>query len=161
LEKILVMGVGNILLGDEGLGVHAVEYMKKQSLPAFVDLLDGGTGGFHLLTLMFDYKKMILIDATLDDSPVGTMQVIKPRYSKDFPRALTTHDIGLKDLLDTATVLDHLPEIILIVVSIDPKQEIGMELSPEILKTLPQVYEQVLIQAEKLKIEVISESISL
>jgi hydrogenase maturation protease len=150
LEKILVMGVGNILLNDEGLGVHAINYMQKQEIPEYVELLDGGTGGFHLLSLMYDYKKMILIDATLDENPIGTIRVIHPKYSKDFPRALTTHDIGLKDLLDTATVMDTLPQIILIVVTISQNQEVGLTLSKEIEDVLPKIYQKVLEQASDL-----------
>jgi hydrogenase maturation protease len=144
LEKVLVMGVGNVLLSDEGLGVHAINYMKDRYLPEYLEILDGGTGGFHLLSLMFEYNKMILIDAALDDSPTGTVREIKPRFSKDFPKALTTHDIGLKDLLDTATALGKMPEIYLIAVSIDPQQEIGMTLSPPIEKTLQDIYFRVL-----------------
>lgn len=144
------MGVGNLILSDEGLGVHAINYMQKQEMPDFVELLDGGTGGFHLLSLMFDYKKMILIDATLDENPVGTIRVIHPKYSKDFPRALTTHDIGLKDLLDTATVMDVLPIINLIVVTIPKNQDIGMTLSPEIEKVIPEIYKKVLELANAL-----------
>ena len=150
MEKILVMGVGNILLNDEGLGVHAINYMQKQEIPEYIELLDGGTGGFHLLSLMYDYKKMILIDATLDENPVGTIRVIHPKYSKDFPRALTTHDIGLKDLLDTATVMDTLPKIILIVVTISQNQEVGLTLSKEIEDVLPKIYQKVLEQANDL-----------
>ena len=150
MEKILVMGVGNILLNDEGLGVHAINYMQKQEIPEYIELLDGGTGGFHLLSLMYDYKKMILIDATLDENPVGTIRVIHPKYSKDFPRALTTHDIGLKDLLDTATVMDTLPKIILIVVTISQNQEVGLTLSKEIEEVLPKIYQKVLEQADDL-----------
>ncbi|NJK96741.1 MAG: hydrogenase maturation protease [Bacteroidales bacterium] len=88
MGKILVMGVGNILLSDEGVGVHAVEYMKKQTIPAYLHLEDGGTGGFHLLSLMDDYQKMILIDATIDDQPIGTIRVLQPRFSRDFPGRL-------------------------------------------------------------------------
>jgi hydrogenase maturation protease len=155
MEKILVMGVGNVLLSDEGVGVHTIEYMRDKPLPDYLNTLDGGTGGFHLLSLIDEYKKMILIDATIDDNPVGTLRVLQPRFSKDFPRALTTHDIGLKDLLDTASVLNKLPKIMLIVVTISPIQEIGLKLSPEIEALLPIIYQKVLETAEELRISVV------
>lgn len=144
------MGVGNVLLSDEGVGVHTIEFLKKQDLPSYFELLDGGTGGFHLLSTMFDYKVMILIDATIDQNPVGTVRVIQPKYSRDFPRALTTHDIGLKDLLDTATVLGTLPRIFLLVVTISPKQDVGLTLSPEIAAILPEISKKVLEIGERL-----------
>jgi hydrogenase maturation protease len=144
MEKILVLGVGNLLLGDEGLGVQAVRYLETAGLPPYIDLLDGGTGGFHLLSLMDEYKKMIIIDAALDDSQVGTLKVVYPKFSNDFPRALTTHDIGLKDLIDTAAVLNISPEIILIAVTICPHQDLGMKLTPDIEKMLPAIASRVL-----------------
>jgi hydrogenase maturation protease len=144
MGKILVLGVGNLLLGDEGLGIQSVEYLKNYGMPDDIDVLDGGTGGFHLLSLMEDYEKMILIDATIDEKPVGSIKVVYPKFSNDYPRALTTHDIGLKDLIETASVLNIIPEIILIAVTIAPHQEIGMTLSPEIEAVLPLIGKKVL-----------------
>lgn len=141
--EILVMGVGNILLGDEGAGVHAIEFMKDKAFPVKVDMLDGGTGGFHLLSLVNEYKKMILIDAADDDHSPGTVRIIKPRFSSDFPRALTTHDIGLKDLIETASALEKLPDIYLVVISIDTDQPVRLTLSEEITRSLPNVYNAV------------------
>ncbi|TFH34016.1 MAG: hydrogenase maturation protease [Bacteroidia bacterium] len=141
--EILVMGVGNILLGDEGVGVHAIEYMKDKSFPVKVELLDGGTGGFHLLSLVNEYKKMVLIDAACDGHSPGTVRIIKPKYSSDFPRTLTTHDIGLKDLIETASALEKLPEIYLVVISINTSQPVRLTLSDEIASALPNVYNAV------------------
>lgn len=136
---ILVMGVGNLLLGDEGVGVHAIEYLKKMELPVKADLLDGGTGGFHLLSLVNEYDRMVIIDAAADESNPGTVRVIKPRFASDFPRALTTHDIGLKDLIETATAIEQLPEIYLVVITINPDQPVRLTLSEEIEQVLPNV----------------------
>lgn len=145
------MGVGNILLGDEGIGVHSIDYLKGRELPEGVDLLDGGTGGFHLLSLVNDYKKMVIIDAADDDFEHGTVRVIKPKFSSDFPKALTTHDIGLKDLIETAMAIDQLPEIYLVVVSINPDQPVRMSASDEIKKSLPDIYKAVCSSIESLK----------
>lgn len=136
---ILVMGVGNILLGDEGVGVHSIEYLKNTELPVEADLLDGGTGGFHLLSLVNEYDRMVIIDAAADESNPGTVRVLKPRFASDFPKALTTHDIGLKDLIETATAIEQLPEIYLVVVTIDPNQPVRLSLSEEIKEVLPNV----------------------
>ena len=58
-ENILVMGVGNYLMGDEGIGVHIIQEMAKQDLPDHVDILDGGTGGFSLLGCVIDLNSCI------------------------------------------------------------------------------------------------------
>lgn len=129
---VLVLGIGNVLLGDEGVGVRVVEELEKLKLPENVRLLDGGTGGFHLLSYLQEYRRVILIDATLDGNPPGTLRIIHPRFSNEFPRTLSAHDIGLKDLIESASLLGGLPVITLITVSVNPEQEMGMELSDEV-----------------------------
>jgi hydrogenase maturation protease len=149
-KKILIMGMGNILLSDEGVGVRAVEYMEKQELPANVDLLDGGTGGFTLLPEIMKYDEVILLDATLDDHPPGTIRVIKPRFAADFPKAMSTHDIGLKDLIESASIMGKLPPLHLIVVTIPGFQPMDLDLSSDIQKVLPEVYQTALKILEKI-----------
>ena len=143
-RKVLILGMGNILMGDEGVGVRAVEYMEKQKLPGYVDLLDGGTGGFTLLPEIQKYDEVILIDATLDKNLIGTIRVIQPRFSKDFPKAMSTHDIGLKDLIESATIMGKLPPLHLIVVTIKEIQPMDLNLSAEIDKVLPKIFSTVL-----------------
>ena len=138
-EEILILGIGNILLGDEGVGVHAVKVLEGEILPDHVRLLDGGTGGFHLLSIFQQYKKIILIDATLDGKKPGTVSLLKPKYAKDFPQTLSAHDIGLKDLVQSAALLGFLPEIFLITVSISDQQPLSMELSGEVAASLEDV----------------------
>jgi len=143
--EILVMGVGNTLLGDKGVGVHAINYMKDKSFPVKIEMFNGGTGGFDLLSLVKDYEKIVLIDAAKanDGHSPGTVRIIKPKYSDEFQGALTTHDIGLKDLIANASPLDKLPEIYLVVISINPSQPVRMSLSEEISSALPNVYNAV------------------
>ena len=138
-QPILILGIGNILLGDEGVGVHVIRELEKQHRPEHVAVLDGGTGGFHLLSIFQEYKKMILIDATLDGNKPGTVNLLKPKYSKDFPKTLSSHDIGLKDLIESSALLGFMPEIALITVSITDDQPIKMELSEEVRKSIPEV----------------------
>ncbi len=139
-RRVLVLGVGNVLLGDEGVGVHAVRAMEAESWPAEVTLLDGGTGGFHLLSLFEDYERIVLVDATMDGQPPGTVRLIRPRYASDYPRTLSAHDIGLKDLVESAALLGLSPEVVLVVVSVKTLPEgLLTELSPEVLESLPRV----------------------
>ena len=142
-NDILILGIGNILLQDEGIGVHAIREMEKSEWPANIHLLDGGTGGFHILSLLQEYNTIIMIDASLDSSPIGTIKLIEPKFSKDFPKALSSHDIGLKDLIDSAILLDSLPKIYLITITISPDQDIGMELSAKIKNKIPGIISEV------------------
>lgn len=136
-NKVLVMGIGNLLMGDEGVGIHVIREFEKENKFPFVDTLDGGTGGFHLLSYLHDYKRVIIIDAALGDEIAGTVKVIKPKYSSDFPRTLSAHDIGLKDLLDSAQLIGELPDLTLIIIYIDKFQTLDLELSVEVKKAIP------------------------
>lgn len=126
-------------MGDEGVGVHAVRALEQEILPPGVTLLDGGTGGFHLLELFDQHRHMILIDATLDDGAPGTVRVLYPKFASDFPRSLSAHDIGLRDLVESAALLGPLPTIDLITVSIAKIQPMSIEMTAEVRDALPLV----------------------
>jgi hydrogenase maturation protease len=136
---ILVLGIGNYLLGDEGIGVHAARALSEEPLPEGVSVVDGGTGGFHLLGYFQSHGAVVLIDATMDGKPTGTIEVRRPRFASDFPRALSAHDIGLRDLIESAVLTHDLPTCILITVSIDSVQEMTVSLSPSVAASLPAV----------------------
>ncbi len=142
-NKILILGIGNVLMGDEGVGVHAIKELEKESFPPNVSLLDGGTGGFHLLEYLQEYPKIIMIDATMDGKPAGTISLIEPKFATDFPKSLSAHDIGLRDLIESTAVLGELPKMYLITITIESIQSMQMELSTEIEKQIPAVVEKV------------------
>ena len=129
--KTLVLGLGNVLMGDEGIGVYVVRALEKRKLPAGVECLDGGTGGFTLLEPLEDAGRIVLIDAANDGNPVGTVTRTTPKFSRDYPPTLTAHDVGMKDLLDMFYIQGGTHEIILYAITIDPKQPIRMSLSAE------------------------------
>jgi hydrogenase maturation protease len=133
-EKTLVLGLGNVIMGDEGVGVHVVRALEKHPLPANVECLDGGTGGFTLLEPLQDAGRIILIDAAADGNPIGTVTRTTPKFSRDYPPTLTAHDIGVKDLLDVFYIQGGGPNVVLYAITINPKQPISVELSPEIAK---------------------------
>lgn len=147
-DRILIMGIGNYLMGDEGVGVHLAETLEGYTLPPNVDVVDGGTGGFHLLEYFEKYKEVILVDATLDNNPVGHIRLIQPKFASDFPKAMSTHDIGLKDMMSSLQLMGKVPHIHLFVVSIESIQQQGIELTPEIAAILPELIEQVIGQVD-------------
>jgi hydrogenase maturation protease len=135
--KILVLGIGNYLMGDEGVGVHLARHLQQIQLPDCVDVLDGGTGGFHLLEYFEKYQHIIMIDAALDDNAPGTINTIRPKFAADFPRAMSTHDIGMRDLVNALQLLGRMPDVWLITVSIESLQQQGIELTPVIKEMMP------------------------
>ncbi len=136
-NNILVLGIGNLLMNDEGVGIHVITALEKEGGIAGADLMDGGTGGFHLLGYIQSYKTIVIIDASLDEHPPGHIRVLHPRYARDFPRQLSAHEIGLKDLIDSAILLGEVPQLHLVAISVRDFQDMGMELSPEVADAVP------------------------
>jgi len=124
-------------MNDEGVGIHVVSRLEKEGFTG-ADLMDGGTGGFHLLGFIQSYKTIIVVDASLDDFPAGHVRVIHPKYAKDFPKQLSAHEIGLKDLIDSAILLGNMPTLHLVAISVKDFQDMGMELSAEVEQAIPE-----------------------
>jgi hydrogenase maturation protease len=129
LKKTLVLGLGNVLMGDEGIGVHVVRALQQHSLPEGVECLDGGTGGFMLLEPLQSADHILMIDAAADGNPEGTVTRTTPRFSRDYPPTLTAHDVGIKDLLDVFYMQGGGPDIVLYAITINPLQPITLSLS--------------------------------
>jgi hydrogenase maturation protease len=145
-NKTLVLGLGNVIMGDEGVGVHVVRAIEKHTLPAGVECLDGGTGGFILLEPLQSAGRIILIDAAADGNPPGTVTRTTPRFSSDYPPTLTAHDIGVKDLLVAFYMQGGSRDVVLYAIAIDPRQSISMELSPEIAGAVQEAEERILAE---------------
>jgi len=137
-------------MGDEGIGVHVVRYLEKQPLPAGVVCLDGGTAGVNLLEPMQEAENVLLIDATLDGAPAGTVRRLRPRYSTDYPKTLTAHDIGLKDLLDVLYLLGEVPPIVLFAISIASLQKVTVEMSVAMRQCVPGIAATVLAECTEI-----------
>lgn len=142
-KDILVLGVGNLLLKDEGVGIHVIRALEKEELPPNVSLMDGGTGGLHLISWIQDYDRIIMVDATLDSNPPGTVRLIRPRYATDFPPLMSAHEIGLRDMIEAMILTEKLPDIQLIVVSAEDISEVGMELTSVVQAAVPEVVEMI------------------
>jgi hydrogenase maturation protease len=145
-NKTLVLGLGNVIMGDEGVGVHVVRALQGRDLPADVECLDGGTGGFILLEPMQQAGRIVMIDATADENPVGTVTRTVPHFARDYPPTLTAHDIGIKDLLDLFYMLDGGREVTLYAITIDPRQPISLELSPKVSAAVKVAVEQIVAE---------------
>ena len=148
-NKILVLGIGNYLMGDEGVGVHIVQKMEKMDLPDYVEVLDGGTGGFFLMNVFDDYGKVIFLDATMDGKKGGTIALLKPKFAADFPKVLSVHDVGLKDMVEALYLQDKLPEMHLITISVEGIQPMTIEMTQDVENSIPKAIETILQLAEE------------
>jgi hydrogenase maturation protease len=131
-------------MGDEGIGVHVVRALAGHALPENVTCLDGGTGGFILLEPLQQAERIILVDAAADENPIGTVTRTTPKFSRDYPPTLTAHDIGVKDLLDAFYMQDGSRDVTLYAITIDPHQQISMELSPPCSQAAAETVDRIL-----------------
>jgi hydrogenase maturation protease len=130
----LVIGLGNLALTDDGIGMHAVERLcTRYELPAGVEAVRGGTAGLLLLPLMADASRVIIVDAIDGGAPPGTLLRLEGQaVAGAFADVVTAHDIGLIDLLAAARLTGHWPGR-LVIIGVQPASvDVGTELSPRV-----------------------------
>jgi hydrogenase maturation protease len=142
---ILILGIGNILLKDEGIGVHVVKKIKEMSLPDNVEVLDGGTAGLDLVDFISGYKKLIVIDAVTTGDKPGTIYRLTEENLNIGPKAIMSfHEIDFLDALHMSHIMKEKPEEV-VVIGIEPKDmSDGVDLSPEIEERIPRIIEIVM-----------------
>ena len=141
MERILILGLGNPLLGDEGIGVWVVEELKGLELPDGVVVVEGGTTGLGLIGLMEGYERVIIVDAADMGHPPGRVVRFTPLevQLKTAEAPLSLHQIGLEEVLALAEALEVAPAE-LVIIGIQPSQvEVGAGLSPEVERAIPQI----------------------
>ncbi|HEX9874738.1 MAG TPA: hydrogenase maturation protease [Deferrimonas sp.] len=133
-----IIGIGNPLMGDDGIGIAAVSALEKEGVPEGVEIIDGGTGGLTLLTLMEGAKRVILVDAVETGREPGTIlrlagEDLEPETSAS---SLSLHSSGLPEVLALGRALGTLPPLILFGVQPD-SVEVRLGLSEPVAAALP------------------------
>jgi len=145
VQDILILGIGNLLLKDEGVGVHVVDKLKQMSLPDNVEVLDGGTAGLDLVEFIEGRKKVIVIDAVNAGGKPGTIYRLTEENLDIKPKAISSfHEIDFLDAIYMSEVTNSKPEEI-VIIGIEPKDMSGgIELSAEIEERIPLIINTVL-----------------
>ncbi len=144
MEKKAVIGVGNLLLRDEGIGIHVIQEMRKMGVKN-IDLLDCATAGLDLLHIIGKYEKIVIVDAVKGGNKPGTIYKLGIRdINFEKGEALSLHEVNLTKTLEIGEKLGLLPEKI-VLIGVEPKDlGFGMELSEEVKKSLPFVIDTTL-----------------
>jgi hydrogenase maturation protease len=148
--NIVILGVGNLLLSDEGVGVHVAHELMKMNLPPEVKVVEGGTDGFGLLNIITEANRLIVIDAVKGDAAPGSIYRFDIGEVRHCPSGFKTsiHQIGILEVLDLSELIGRTPYTTII--GVEPKSlEMGMELSPEIKAKIPRVIELILDELKK------------
>jgi hydrogenase maturation protease len=151
--RVLLLGVGNWLMGDEGVGIHVVNALEAQPPLFGVRVLDGGTGGINLLIEFDGVSDIVMVDATIDGKPEGTITLLQPKRVADLPRGLGAHDFGVKDLFAASALLGKMPNIYLYTISVETLVPMCTELSPAVAAAVPEVVQAMHAHAARLASE--------
>ncbi len=138
--RTLIAGVGNILLGDEGLGVHAVRRLLEEGLPEGADAVDAGTALGDLLADLGNYERLILVDAVRGGARAGELYRLEIRNGGDLCRVrspVSLHEFGVAEALEQARAAGVLPPRV-VLLGMEPERiEAGIGLSPCVAAALP------------------------
>jgi len=143
--KTLILGVGNILLRDEGIGVRVIEYLQQQTLPEGVELIDGGTAGADLIDVLADRETVIVVDAVRSDKPAGTLLRFSPddlALQQDNP--LSLHDLDIPQTLAMTKMMNCAPKNVICFGVVPGSIAPGMELSETLADLVPQISQIIL-----------------
>lgn len=152
--NILVLGLGNMLLSDEGAGGRAAEELKRRyTFPQEVEIIDGGTMGFELLPYLEGRSHLLVVDAVRGGGEPGSTVRLElddpPAY---FRTRLSPHQIGLADILALASMEGALPAKT-VLFGVEPKDlSTGLDISPEVEAAIDRLVKQVVIEITKLGI---------
>lgn len=125
----LVLGLGNLLLGDEGFGVHVVRRLREVELPRNVRLVEGGVGGFNLLGHLDGVERLLVVDVMMMESPPGKLHLLTQEPEEPGKRIVSFHQVGVLELVKVWRLLGYEPEVTFLVTR--PKSmEWSTELSP-------------------------------
>lgn len=150
-QKILILGVGNLLLRDDGFGVHLINSLKGTALPGNVKLLEAGTVSHQLIPMLHEIDHLIVIDVVEAGDIPGSLFRFSPDDMK-FPveQKASLHQISLIDVLHMAALTGTKPKTVIIGVQPKDVSSWSMELSDELTAVIPRVQELIFEELDKI-----------
>ncbi len=159
--NIAIFGIGNILLSDDGAGVHALNRLiNEYDFPDYVELIDGGTKGLDLLPLFENRDKVLIIDAANFKKEPGTIDtIVGDKIPAFLSSKLSVHQIGIPDMLFCAKLMEIMPAEICLVGIQPESMETSIELSEVISGKMDKFLEKVLQQLKEWGVEAVSKNL--
>lgn len=141
MDKVAVLGIGNLLLKDDGIGIHVIEHLIELGYDSIynVELIDGGTCILDLLDVFVKNKKVIVLDSIKGGHMPGTIYKLTPQELGTYIKSTTSlHDVQILDILRDVELLGANPEVIII--GIEPEEiTFDLELSTIIKESIPKI----------------------
>lgn len=148
--SILVLGIGNLLLGDEAVGVRIIEMLEQRyHLPDHVEVLDGGTSGMELMEVMANRDHLIVADAVLAEHPPGSVVVLHDEeIPAFFTRKVSPHQLGLADVLMALRLTEEFPHRLTLVGVVPESLEPGIRLTTVVNQAIEPALAQILTELQ-------------
>jgi hydrogenase maturation protease len=145
-RKVLILGIGNTLRSDDGLGVFIVKHMEESGmrLPEGVSLLDGGTAGFDLLGLIDGYDKIVIVDALKTDDKPGSIYRFTPEHAVEKRASISMHEVGIMEVIKTLRIMDSNPEIEFVGIVPENISDMNTTISQAVMECVPRAVEVIL-----------------
>jgi hydrogenase maturation protease len=149
---LLVLGLGNLLCGDDGLGAVAVHLLlRRYQPPPGVLVLDGGTLGLSLLPYLEDAEEAILVDAVRADAPAGTLLRLEgDDVAPAVASRLSVHQVGVVDLLEGARWRERYPSRLILLGLVPESLALGLTRSPAVDAGMDDLVETIVAEARRL-----------
>ena len=150
--KVIVLGLGNILLRDEGVGVRVIEALaQRYVLPAGVEVVDGGTVGMDLLDTLAGCDHLLICDAVKIGAPPGSVvKLVDGQVPALFQTRYSPHQIGLSEVLATLTLTDEAPAAVTLIGIVPADLDLGIELSPLVAAAVQPAVERIVATLREL-----------
>jgi hydrogenase maturation protease len=138
-KETVIIGIGNILLQDDGVGVHVIKQLENEMLPSTIKLVDGGTSTLDMLGFFLDYKKVIVVDCLRAGLKPGTIYKIKPEDIKNYEKEnLSIHDVQILDVVNMAKMMDKIP--LVVIFGIEPEKiSLELEMTETMISKIPEI----------------------
>jgi hydrogenase maturation protease len=156
-KPIRILGIGNVLMGDDGLGPYAVQILgSRYDFPDHVELVDGGTPGLDFLPYITNARSVMVLDTVSSKGEPGALKIYRDReiIGNAPPARMTPHQPGLRESLMATELTDASPEEMILIGVIPETIEQGTTLSKPVQAAVETVIDQVLTELERLGVDV-------
>jgi hydrogenase maturation protease len=154
-KQITILGLGSIILKDEGFGVHFIKWFcERYDLGDDVRILDGGTLGYRLLDIVTSSSYLIVVDCIkLDEEPGAIYRFTQEEMRLKMPDPTTAHEVEFPDVLSMAELMDDLPEVIFLCIIPEIYGIMELEMTPTMTAAFPAMEGLLIKELNQLGIE--------
>ncbi len=151
-KRIVILGIGNILLSDEGVGVRIIERLQERyEFSENISLVDGGVLGLNLLGLISEADHLVVVDAVKNQGVPGSLwRLVGEEIPRHFGAKSSLHEVGFPEILATCQALGKVPDVVILGVEPEDIETPSLEMTPDVQAGLDAIIPMVLAELDRL-----------